>query len=122
MSRRADNFQPLSLRKRMMLFMRWRLAGFLGFLAGLFIPSEGEALLTFVPAAEERTEIQLLITTPKRRGEYYLYGAEIDGETDATTVVFSSYSYNKKSKQRQQKLDRTDVLDFASAMIQSRGA
>jgi hypothetical protein len=58
--------------------LRWKLGGFLGALAGLFLPNSGDGVLTFIPAEKDRLQVQLLITAPKRDGEYFLYGAEVN--------------------------------------------
>ena len=50
--------------------MRWKLGGFIGFLAGLFLPNSGDAMLSFVPVADDLIEIRLLITAPGRKGDF----------------------------------------------------
>jgi hypothetical protein len=102
--------------------MRWKLGGFLGFVAGLFVPSSGDALLTFVPNGAERQEIQLLITTPGRQGEYFLYGAEIDPGSTTTTAVWSSYVFKDRKREREQRIEQKDVIDFASAIYHLRNS
>lgn len=100
--------------------LKWKLAGVLGTLAGLFIPSSGDGLLTFVPAADDRIEIQLLLTAPKRDGEYFLYGATIDEATRSTAEVWSSYVYRDSHKDREQTVEAGNVIDFASAIYHLR--
>lgn len=102
------------------LHLRWKLSGFLGFLAGLFVPSHGDALLTFVPASEDRVEIGVLVTAPKRAGDYFVYGAEIDEGSGATSTVWSSYAYGDSNRDREQQLDASDVIDYASAIYHLR--
>lgn len=100
--------------------MHWRLSGFLGVLASLFVPSHGDAVLTFVPAGEDRLEVELLVTAPRRESEYFLYGAEIDRSTGATAQVWSSYRFGEKSVDREQTVDEPDIIDFASAIHRLR--
>ena len=100
--------------------MHWKLGGFLGALAGLFVPSSGDALLTFVPADDQRYEVQVLITAPKRDGEYFVYGAAIDEETKTTREVWSSYVFRDSGRQREQQIEQEDVIDFASAIYHLR--
>jgi len=100
--------------------MHWKLGGFLGSIAGLFLPSAGDTLLTFTPDADGHTLVQLLITAPKRDGEYYLYGAEIDEEHGATTAVWNTYAYRKKRKESEQEIEQADVTDFASGLYHLR--
>jgi hypothetical protein len=100
--------------------MKWRLRGFLGALAGLFVPNSGDALLTFVPREEGRQEIQVLITTPGHEGEYFLYGAEIDETEQATTEIWSSYLFRDSGREREQRIEQENVIDFASAIYHLR--
>lgn len=103
------------------LRLRWKLGGFLGVLAGLFVPSSGDAVLTFVPSSEaEILDIELLITAPKREGEYFLYGAAIDRKARSTAEVWSSYRYRDKHKEREQDVEQPDVIDFASVIYHLR--
>lgn len=100
--------------------LHWRFGGFFGVLAGLFVPSSGDGLLTFVPRGDERIEIQLLITAPRREGEYFLYGAEIDTTSGATLEVWSSYSFRGRASHREQSVEDEDVIDLASAIYRLR--
>lgn len=100
--------------------MEWKLGGFLGALAGLFVPSSGDALLTFVPADEKRQEVQVLITAPKREGEYFVYGAAIDEQTESTREVWSSYVFRDSGRHREQQVEQENVIDFASAIYHLR--
>ena len=104
------------------LHLRWKFAGFLGALVGLFVPNEGDALLTFVPDASDRTEIQLLVTAPKRDGEYFLYGASIDETTGDTARVWNSYAFRDDRKEREQAIEEPEVIDYASAIYRLRWA
>jgi len=102
------------------LHLRWKLSGFLGFMAGLFVPNHGDALLTFVPTPENRVEIGVLVTTPKREGDYFAYGAEIDENSGATSTVWSSYAYGDSDRDREQQIEMADVIDYASAIYHLR--
>jgi len=102
------------------LHMRWKFGGVLGAIAGLFVPNSGDALLTYTPQQDERMQIQLLITAPKREGEYFLYGAEIDDSTGSTTAVWSSYTFRGRRTDEEQDVDEPDVIDFASAIHHMR--
>ena len=102
------------------LRLQWKLAGFLGVIAGLFVPNEGDALLTFVPDDAGRTEIEILVTAPKREGEYFLYGAAIDESTGATRQVWDSYAFRDSRKDREQEIEEAAVIDYASAIYHLR--
>ena len=102
------------------LRLQWKLAGFLGTILGLFVPSEGDALLTFVPHDGDRTEIEILVTAPKREGEYFLYGAAIDENTGSTRQVWDSYAFRDSRKDREQEIEDQAVIDYASAIYHLR--
>lgn len=96
--------------------MQWRLTGFLGLLVGLFFPNDGDALLTFDPAPQDRKRIQLLITAPGRDGEYFLYGADVAADSGEVSAVWSSHAYKDKHETKSQRIAEPHVLDFASAV------
>jgi hypothetical protein len=100
--------------------LRWRLSGFLGFLAGLFVPSSGDALLTFVPLPDGRIEIQFLVTATKRAGDYYLYGAVVDERTGSTVSVWSSQKIKERRKDREASVVDPRTIDYASAVYRLR--
>jgi hypothetical protein len=100
--------------------LRWRLSGFLGFLAGLFVPSKGDALLTFVPLPEGRVRIEFLVTSPRREGEYYLYGAEVDQRSGSATAIWNSEHIKDKRKDRETIIDDPQTIDYASAVYRLR--
>jgi len=102
------------------LHMRWKLGGFLGAIAGLFVPNDGDALLTFVPDESGHMRVELLITTPKRKGEYFLYGAEVHEQSVSTSAVWNSYTFKDSHKEREQDVDQPHVIDFASAIYHLR--
>lgn len=100
--------------------MRWRLGGFLGAIAGLFVPNHGDALLTFVPGDDGNRRIALLITTPKREGEYFLYGAEVEAASGMTAAAWSSYRFKEKKRDREHEIHEADVIDLASGIYHLR--
>jgi hypothetical protein len=104
------------------LRLRWKLGGFLGTLAGLFIPSSGDALVTFVPNADNRIDANFLVTAPRRDGEYFLYGARIDEASGAPVAVWSSQMFREELKQRGQRVEEPDIIDYASAIYLLRWA
>lgn len=102
------------------LRMRWKLGGFIGTLAGLFIPNNGDALLTLVPGGGEHVIIQMLITAHKSKGDYFLYGAEVDEDSGAAASVWSSYSFRGDQEDREESIDEPDLIDFASVIYYLR--
>ena len=100
--------------------LHWKIGGFLGAVAGLFLPNKGEGVLTFVPEEDERMRIQLLITAPKREGEYFLYGAEVNARSGSTLAAWSSQSFRGERKDREEKIDAPSLIDYASAIYRLR--
>ncbi len=100
---------------------RWRLGGFLGAIAGLFVPNHGDAQVTFVSEADsELMEIEVLITAPKREGEYFLYGAALAKEDADTQQVWEAQSFRGKTKEKEQDVEKDGQIDFASAIYYLR--
>jgi hypothetical protein len=100
--------------------LRWKLSGFLGFLVGLFVPNTGDALLTFVPLSEDRVKIEFLVTSPKREGEYYLYGAEVDQRSGSAIAIWNSEKIKDKRKDRETSIVDLQTIDYASAVYRLR--
>lgn len=100
--------------------LRWKLSGFLGLLAGLFVPRTGDALLTFVPLPEDRVKIEFLITSPRREGEYYLYGAEVDRRSGVPIVIWNSEKIKDRRKDSEANIDDPQTIDYASAIYRLR--
>jgi hypothetical protein len=77
-------------------------------------------LISFEPLANDRTEFGFLVTSEKRKGEYFLYGAEIDERSGSTEVVWSSQMFRGELKQREQEIDDRDVVDYAAGFYRLR--
>jgi len=112
--------QAAAARGGEVLRLEWKLGGFLGVLAGLFVPSSGKALLTFVPADEERTEIELLVTARERKGEYLLYGASIEENSGSLASVWSCSEFRGKYEAREQDIEGEKFIDYSSVIWQLR--
>ena len=100
--------------------MRWKLSGFLGFLVGLFVPSTGDALMTFVPLPDDRLKIEFLLTSVKRQGEFYLYGAEVDERSGSPIAIWNSEMIKDRRKDRETLIDDPQTIDYASAIYRLR--
>jgi hypothetical protein len=100
---------------------RWRLRNFVGAVAGLFLPNEGEGSLTFTRLDNGNLRSELTITSPKsQRGEYFRYGAEIDPGRLQTLKAWSSYSWRGEAKSKTEEIARGGVLDVASGIYAIR--
>ncbi len=96
---------------------RWDLGGFLGSIASLFIPGQGEGTLTTGPDADGHLRSELHITSPKsRKGEFWRYGAEIEPGGARTLRVWSAYLFRGRAKEKSAELDGDGVIDVASGI------
>jgi hypothetical protein len=99
------------------LVYRWRLDGLVGALAGLFVPNDGEGLLTLQHLPEGRLRSELTVTAERRSaGDYFLYGAEWDPGTGTTLSAWSSQRWRGKVKNKRAEVGQTGVIDVASAV------
>lgn len=100
---------------------RWRLGKLLGVVAGLFLPSQGDGVLSFEPSADGGLETELLITSEKsQQGEYWRYGSKIDLASGRTLEAWSSYLWRGKEKSKRSEIGEHGVFDVASAIYQLR--
>jgi hypothetical protein len=97
------------------LFYGWELKGMGGAILGLFFPDSGDALLRTEAGPGELSHTVLELTSPRREGEFYRYGSEIDAD-GLPVRVWSSYQFRGKSKSRERDIADEEVLDFASAI------
>lgn len=99
------------------LVYRWRLDGLVGALAGLFMPNDGEGLLTLRHLPEGRLRSELTVTAERRSaGDFFVYGAEWDPGTGTTVAAWSSQRWRGKEKNRRAEVGQTGVIDVASAV------
>jgi hypothetical protein len=99
----------------------WRVKGFVGAVLGLFFPRAGEARLTTQESRESDVESTVLeLTAEKRRpGDFYRYGADSPGG-GSPTRLWSEYLYRGKARQKEESVEESGVLDFASAIAHLR--
>lgn len=96
---------------------RWHLGSLLGRVAGLFLPSRGDGVLSFRPLSDGHLRSDLLITSEKSRdGEYWRYGSELDPDTGHTRRAWSSYRWRGEEKKRDAEIDRRGVMDVVSGI------
>ncbi|HEV2844505.1 MAG TPA: DUF3108 domain-containing protein [Thermoanaerobaculia bacterium] len=100
---------------------RWQLRNFMGNLAGLFLPNQGEGLLTFKSDKNGRLRSELTITSSSsRNGEYFRYGSEVDTRTLQPIRAWSAYSWRGETKSKSSEIDQNGVLDIASGIYSIR--
>ena len=99
----------------------WQLRNFLGTLAGLFLPRQGEGSLTFKSLGNGHLQSELTITSgAAKQGEYFRYGSEIDTRTLQPIRAWSSYSWRGETKSKSAPIEQIGVLDIASGIYSIR--
>lgn len=96
---------------------RWSLVGFGGLIAGLFLPSEGDGVLTYRRNRHGRVVSDLLITSGKsKKGEYWRYGSEIDTREGESVRAWSSYRWRGEEKSKEQRVQEGGVRDIVAGI------
>lgn len=99
---------------------RWQLRNFVGAIAGMFLPRQGEGSLTF-KTTNGHLRSELMITSgTSREGEYFRYGSEIDKRTLQPIRAWSAYSWRGESKSKSEEIERQGVLDVAAGIFAIR--
>jgi hypothetical protein len=99
---------------------RWSLRNFVGVIAGLFLPRQGDGQLTSKTQPNGHLKSELTITSSGHEGEYWRYGAEIDPEHLQPIRAWSSYAWRGKSKSKNSDIDQRGVLDIVSGIYSIR--
>lgn len=95
----------------------WNLGGFLGTFARIFIPGRGDGALVTRSAPSGNLEVELDITAPAAKGEYWRYGAEIDPKDGTTLRAWNAYRFRGEDKQESSDLGDKEVIDIASGIL-----
>lgn len=99
---------------------RWELRNFMGAVAGLFLPNQGEGSLTF-ERINGHLKSELTITAPQSKQEgYFRYGSEVDISTLQPIRAWSSYSWRGESKSKNEAVKKEGVLDVAAGIYAIR--
>jgi hypothetical protein len=99
---------------------RWQLKNFVGAVAGLFLPNQGEGSLTF-RTTNGHLRSELMITSDaSREGEYFRYGSEIDKSTLQPIRAWSAYSWRGEAKSKSEEIETKGVLDVAAGIFAIR--
>jgi hypothetical protein len=99
---------------------RWQLKNFIGALAGLFLPNQGDGSLTFKTTNGHLRSELMLTSSASREGEYFRYGSEIDKTTLQPIRAWSSYSWRGESKAKSEEIEKQGVLDVAAGIFAIR--
>lgn len=99
---------------------RWQLRNFMGAIAGLFLPRQGEGSLTF-KRDNGNLRSELTITSPQSKQEdYFRYGSEVDVRTLQPIRAWSAYSWRGEAKSKNEPVDERGVLDVAAGIYAIR--
>jgi hypothetical protein len=100
---------------------RWHLSNFVGSIAGLFFPNEGEGELSFKTQDNGQLRSELLITSKESRdGEYWRYGSLIDARRLQPIRAWSSYLWRGESKSRSSEIEEQGIMDMVSGIYSIR--
>jgi Protein of unknown function (DUF3108) len=103
------------------LHYRWRLGGFIGSLAAIFLPSHGDGVLSIQPASEAELTTELLITSPESKdGEFWRYGSRVDRRSGQALEAWSAYRWRGEEKSKQEEISESGVLDVVSGIYSIR--
>lgn len=97
---------------------RWKLGGFVGTLARLFVPGKGEGSLVTVRDGAGTFRTELRVTAGRRRkGEYWLSGSAVDVEAGRTLSAWSSQVVRGKLRERSAEFTNgEEVIDVTSGI------
>jgi len=99
---------------------RWQLKNFVGALAGLFLPNQGEGSLTFKTTNGHLRSELMITSSASREGEYFRYGSEVDKSTLQPIRAWSAYSWRGESKSKSEEIEKKGVLDVAAGIYAIR--
>lgn len=95
---------------------RWRLTRFLGVIAGLFLPREGDGVLSLSAATGSALRSELRITAASAGKDFYLYASELDPQTGRAKHAWSEYSWRGETSSKQGQIESEGVIDVASGI------
>lgn len=100
---------------------RWQLSNFVGSLAGLFLPNQGEGELSFKAEGNGQLRSELLITSKEGgAGEYWRYGSVIDTQRLQPIRAWSSYLFRGKTKSKSSEIEEQGIMDVVSGIYSIR--
>lgn len=99
---------------------RWQLKNFVGAVAGLFLPNQGEGSLTFKTTNGHLRSELMITSSASREGEYFRYGSEVDKSTLQPIRAWSAYSWRGESKSKSEEIEKKGVLDVAAGIFAIR--
>lgn len=101
------------------LHYRWSLGRLLGRVAGIFLPSQGDGVMTLERNGGDLVT-ELVITSEQSRDGFWRYGSRIDGESGNAERAWSSYRWRGEEKSKQEDLTAEGVKDIVSGIYAIR--
>lgn len=101
------------------LHYRWNLGRLLGRVAGIFLPNQGDGVMT-LKQADGDLVTELVITSEESRDGFWRYGSRIDGESGNAERAWSSYRWRGEEKSKQDDLSAQGVKDIVSGIYAIR--
>jgi len=103
------------------LVYTWKLDGWLGSLAAVFVPARGDGVLSSETLPGGRLRSELLITSgDSRAGDFFRYGAEVESASGRTLVAWSDLVWRGEKKSKRAEVDAENVVDMVSAIASLR--
>lgn len=99
----------------------WRLGGFVGAMAGLFLPNKGTGVMSVEPAGDDMLKTELLITSPEAKAdEYWRYGSRITAQGGYAREAWNSYQWRDKEEHERAEVEEPRVRDIVAGIYQIR--
>jgi hypothetical protein len=120
----AAAFEPVpahQVPRSEVLHYEWHLGGLLGTLAGLFLPSSGDGVMSVEPAGDGMLSTELLITSPdSEAGEHWRYGSKIASDSGYALEAWNDYQWRDKNNEEREVIEQPRVRDVVSGIYQIR--
>lgn len=102
------------------LHYRWNLGRLLGRVAGIFLPNEGDGVMTLKPTNGDVVTELVITSEHSREGEFWRYGSRIDPQSGYAERAWSSYRWRGEAKSKQEDLVDAEVMDIVSGIYAIR--
>lgn len=102
------------------LHYRWNLGRFLGRIAGIFLPSEGDGVMTLERNGGGYVAELLITSEHSRKDEFWRYGSRIDPADGHAVEAWSSYRWRGETDSERESLTKQDVMDIVSGIYAIR--
>lgn len=102
------------------LHYRWNLGRILGRVAGIFLPSEGDGVMTMKRTNGDFVTELVITSEHSREGEFWRYGSQIDPQSGYAEKAWSSYRWRGEAKSKRDDLNGAEVIDIVSGIYAIR--